>query len=272
MLKTTLYLGILTSFLLAIGFFVAGTRGMLIGLLVAGAMNFFSYYYSDKLVLKMYNARRIEEGEAPELHRVLEELSDKKKIPEPEPYLINLPTPNAFAAGRNPKNACVAVSKSLLDLLDNEELKSVLAHELTHIKNRDTLISTISATLAGAIAIISRMLFFGFMGGRRRRGTGILFIIFVPLLATLIRLAVSRSREYKADEGAVKTTSGESMISALKKINKAPKLKGSDISHTTSHLFIENPFKSSKLMELFSTHPSLENRIEKIKEVSNKGD
>lgn len=269
MLKTTLYLGALTGLLIAIGFFLAGTGGMLIGLAIAGAMNFFSYYYSDKIILKVYNGRKVDSSRAPELHEIVEELAKEKEIPKPNIYLINLPTPNAFATGRNPENACVAVSKSLLDNLDKGEIKAVLAHELTHIKNRDTLISTVSATLAGAVAIISRLLFFTFLGGRRkRRGFGLLFIILVPFIATLIRLAVSRSREYKADEGAAKTASSSKMISALKKINKAPKLRTSSTSSVTSHLFIENPFKSSKVMEIFSTHPSLENRIKHIKEVS----
>lgn len=267
MLKTVFYLGTLTSIFLAVGFFIAGTQGMVIGLLLAGAMNFLSYYYSDKVVLKIYNGKKVEKAKAPNLHDLVGELAEKMGIPKPEIYLIKLGVPNAFATGRNPQNSCIAVSKSLLDSLEKKEIEAVIAHELTHIKHRDTLISTISATLAGALAILSRLLFFGFMGRREEGGTGLLFIILVPVLATLIRLAVSRSREYKADEGAVKNTSEEAMISALKKLHKAPRLRGSQISHTTSHLFIENPFKSSKITELFSTHPSLKNRIKNIKQV-----
>lgn len=270
MLKTVFYLSVLTSIFLGVGFFIAGTQGMIIGLVLAGGMNLLSYYYSDKIVLKIYNAKEVTREEATKLHQMIEELSEKKGLPKPRIYLIDIPTPNAFATGRDPEHSCVAVSKSLLHTLDRKEVKSVLAHELTHIKNRDTLISTISATLAGALAIISRLLFFSFLGGGDREGggTGILFIILVPFIATLIRLAVSRSREYRADEGAVRLTSDKAMISALKKIHKAPKLRGSQTSNVTSHLFIENPFKSSKVTELFSTHPSLDNRIEHIKEVS----
>lgn len=265
MIKTTLYLSFLTAILLGIGFFVAGTSGMVIGLLLAGTMNVISYYYSDKIVMRLYNGKEIDKEEAPDLHRTVDELASEMNIPKPKIYLVNMPTPNAFATGRNPKNASIAVTKSLLSDLNKREVKAVLAHELTHVKNRDTLLSSIAATIAGAIAIISRMLFFGFIGGDGDEGGSLAFLIVMPFVATLIRLAISRSREYKADKGAAINTSKESMISSLKKIHNSKKLKAGSVSQMTSHMFIENPFSSSKITELFMTHPTLENRIENIK-------
>ncbi|KND51112.1 MAG: heat shock protein HtpX [Parcubacteria bacterium C7867-003] len=273
-LKTTILLASLTGIIVFLGYYLGGQNGALLALLISVVMNFGSYWFSDKIVLSLYKAKEITRESNPSLHEMIEELSQKANLPKPRLYLVDLPVPNAFATGRNENNAVVAVSSGILTLLSKEELRGVLAHELSHIKNKDILISSVAATLAGAISYLSQMAYFsgglsGDDGNRKGAGFGgLLFLILTPIIATLLNLAVSRSREYMADEtGSNISKDPMSLATALKKLG--------DFSHThpvqagprheaTAHLFIVNPFKSSFLASLFSTHPPTEERIKKL--------
>ncbi|MGB9876475.1 MAG: zinc metalloprotease HtpX [bacterium] len=276
--KTFLLMLLLTLLLVAIGS-IWGRDGMLIALFFAGAMNFFSYYFSDRLVLAMYGAQEVHPSE-PEgrlLYPIVEELSTNAGIPTPRVYIIPHSSPNAFATGRNPQNAAVAVTAGLLQILTPEEIKGVLAHEISHIKHRDTLIAVIAATLAGAIMFIARMLFFfAPMGGDDREGNilGIVAMlvlaIFAPLAALLIQMAISRSREYAADEAGAKISGNPLYLaSALEKLQLASSRVPLPATPNTSHLFIVNPLRGGDfLVRLFSTHPPIEDRVRRLREMA----
>jgi len=265
-LRSTLLLGILTAIFLLIGFFFGGIIGVTIGFIIAMATNFISYFFSDKIVLRMYNAKEMKNEK---INAIVEKLAKKSGIPKPKTYIIQTDIPNAFATGRNKNHAAVAVTRGLLDKLNNDEIEGVLAHEISHIKHKDTLISTMAATIAGAITWIGYIFWFGDERNRNALSYILLFVL-APLAAMLIRLAISRGREYYADRGAGEITNPLSLASALGKISefsKNIKIKGNP---STAHLFIVNPFTAGSIINLFSTHPSTESRIERLKEMAKK--
>ena len=272
--KTFLLLAGLTVFLVFMGKVIGGRSGMYIAFLLALAMNFFSYWYSDKIVLRMYGAQEVSEAEAPQLHQMVEELAREANIPKPRVYLIPDDSPNAFATGRDPQHAAVAVTQGIMRILSPTELKGVLAHELGHVRNRDILIQTVAATLAGAIMILADLArFTAIFGGSRDNeegGAGILGIIVMsiiaPLAAMLIQMAISRSREYLADEtGAQLAHNPESLARALEKLQTASQVTPMDASPATAHMFIVNPLTGGTLMNLFSTHPPIEERVARLR-------
>lgn len=272
-LKTAILLGALTALLLWVGYSLGGQEGMLVALVLSAGMNFGSYWFSDKIVLSLYRAKELKPNEFPKLYSMVQDLSVRAKIPMPRLYIVDLPSPNAFATGRNEKHAAVAVSRSIMELLDERELRGVLAHELSHVGNRDILISSIAATLAGALSYLSQMAYFSGLGGDRDReggGAGALVaLILAPIVASLLSLAVSRSREYHADEtGAALSHDPEALASALLKLEsfaKSQNLRASPRLEATSHLFIINPFKASSLRSLFSSHPPTEERVKRLR-------
>ena len=275
-LKTTLLLGALTGLLVLLGDYFGGSQGMAIAFLFALLMNFGSYWFSDKIVLAMYRAREVTEAEAPELHGTIRSLAQRAQLPMPRVWIVPSPSPNAFATGRNPQHAAVAVTEGILRIMNREELEGVLAHELAHIKNRDTLISAIAATLAGVIMMLANMArwaaFFGGFGGRDEedRGSGILGLmvmaILAPIAALLIQLAISRTREFLADATAARTTKKPyALASALQKLQAAAEQVPLDANPATSHLFIVNPLAGGSLLRLFSTHPPVEERIRRLR-------
>jgi len=266
--KTTLLLTVMTLLLMAIGRAFGGENGMLMALAVAAVMNFVSYFFSDKLALAAYRAQAVAPDQLPQVYRIVTRLSQKMGIPMPKIYVIPTDSPNAFATGRNPQHASVAVTQGILQLLNEDELEGVLAHELGHVNNRDILISSIAATLAGAITFLSRFgMFFG--GGNReerRDGglVGLMLLILAPFAAMLIQLAVSRSREYHADEtGAALTGNPYALASALGKLDAYSKRLPLQATPSTAHLFIIQPFLGG-LGSLFSTHPPIAKRIERL--------
>ncbi len=276
-IKTTLLLGVLTGFFIFVGELLGGKSGMIIALVFAALGNFFAYWFSDKIVLKRYRAQEVTREEAPELYSVVEELSRNANLPMPKVYIIPEESPNAFATGRNPKHAAVAVTSGLLKLLDMREVRGVLSHELSHVKHRDTLISAVAATIAGAILVLVRIAqfsaFFGF-GGDDDEGGGLIgllfFIIVGPIAALIIQMAISRSREYYADEEGAKISSDPlALASALSKLDAYSKrIPLTRATETTSHMFIVNPFSGKSMMKLFSTHPPIEERIRRLKEMA----
>jgi heat shock protein HtpX len=268
--KTAFLLTALTLLLLFIGQAFGGQNGMLLALVIAAVMNFVSYFYSDKIALAMYRAQPVTREQLPRAYEIVERLSQKIGIPMPKIYVIPTESPNAFATGRNPNHASVAVTHGILGLLNNEELEGVLAHELGHVRNRDILISSIAATIAGAITFMARFgIFFG-VGGRddQREGGGfgaLLMLILAPIAAVLIQLAVSRSREYQADEtGAHFTGNPYALASALAKLDAYSKRVPLQATPSTAHLFIIQPFLGVSLMSLFQTHPPIAKRIERL--------
>ncbi len=274
--KTTLLLGLLTGLFVLIGGHFGGRQGMVIALIFAGIMNFGSYWFSDRIVLALYRAQEVQEKEAPELFRIVRGLSQRTGMPMPKVYIVPNDAANAFATGRSPQHAAVAVTEGILRLLSAEELEGVLAHELAHIQHRDTLISTIAATMAGVIMMLASMArwaaLFGGFGGRdeENRGGGALGFIFMavlaPIAATLIQLAISRSREYSADEGSARMTKQpERLAQALEKLENAAEKIPMDANPATSHLFIVNPLHGGTLLSLFSTHPPIEERIARLR-------
>ncbi len=271
--KTILLLTALTFILLFIGEMAGGKQGLTIALVFAGIMNFTAFWFSDKIVLSLYRAKPVTAEQAPGLYRIVEELAMRANIPTPKIYIIPSPAPNAFATGRSPKHSAVAVTEGLLDLLSHEEIMGVISHEISHIKNRDTLISTISATIAGAIMFLARMLQWSlfFLGGgrdeRKEGGLGLLFaIILAPIAALLIQMAISRSREYKADElGAGIAGNPLYLASALEKLHLYSRRIPLKADPHTSHMFIVSPLSSESIMALFSTHPPITKRIEKLR-------
>jgi len=277
-LKTTLLLGLLTGFLLFVGEYLGGQHGMLIALVIAGVMNFVSYFYSDKIALAMYRAQPVTREQLPRVYQVVERLTQRIGLPMPKIFVIPTDSPNAFATGRNPSHASVAVTQGVLNLLNDEELEGVLAHELGHVRNRDILISSIAATIAGAITFLAQMAawgaMFGGFGGRNERdreggGLGALFmLILAPIAAMLIQLAISRSREYSADAtGAHFTGNPYALASALKKLDAYSRRVPMAASPCTAHLFIVQPLLGMGGMNwanLFSTHPPIAKRIERL--------
>jgi heat shock protein HtpX len=275
-IKTVLLLGGLTGIFLALGALTGGRTGLLIGLLFAGGMNFVSYWWSDKIVLKMYKAKEADRNEYPKLYSMIDEIRHSAHLPMPKIYVINTPQANAFATGRNPKHAAVAVTTGILKVLERNELKGVLAHEMGHVKNRDILISTIAATIAGVISYIAMMArwsaIFGGFGGRDGDNNIIellVLAIIAPIMAMIIQFSISRSREFLADEtGAKLVRDPYSLASALEKIE-------SNVSHNpfrrqgttdaTAHLFIHNPFKGKSVLNLFSTHPTTSERCKRLR-------
>jgi heat shock protein HtpX len=273
-LKTAFLLGLMTALILAIGHFAGGRQGMVVAFFIAAAMNFASYWFSDRIVLAMYRAQPIEREQSPELYDILRNLTMKANLPMPKLYLIPTDSPNAFATGRNPEHAAVAVTQGILGLLNREELEGVLAHELSHVTNRDILISSVAATLAGAIMLIARIAqfgaYFGGFGGRDNDRGGnpiglLIMAILAPIAATLIQLAISRSREYAADEtGARMAGHPQGLANALEKLQYASKRLPMHADPATAHMFIVKPFSGQTLMSLFSTHPPLEKRVERL--------
>lgn len=273
-LKTTLLLGLLTGLVLAVGWGLGGQEGMTIALVIAAIMNLGSYWFSDKIALATYRAKEVSEQEAPRLHHMVSELASRAGIPKPRVCLINLPTPNAFATGRNPKHAVVAFTEGIMQALNEDQLRAVLAHELGHIKNRDILLASIAATLAGAISYLAQMAMWSgaFFGGRDRDGMNpigmLAMLILTPLVAGMIHMAVSRSREFHADEtGARLTGQPQHLASALRVLESVAHrhpLQGEPKHEATAHLFIVNPFAPSLITRLFSTHPSTEERVSRL--------
>ena len=274
-LKTTALLGLLTGLLILIGGYLGGTQGMGIAFVIAFLMNFGSYWFSDRIVLAMYGAKEATEAEAPDLHRIVRGLAQQAHMPMPRIYIIPTETPNAFATGRNPDHAAVAATQGILRILNEEELEGVLSHELAHVRNRDTLISTVAATLAGVIVMLARLaMWMPFFGGGSRddedRGGGMLGFLFLailaPIAATLIQLAISRSREFQADEsGARLSHKPNALASALQKLEVGADRLPMDANPATSHLFIVNPLRGGALFRLFSTHPPIEERIARLR-------
>ncbi|AKB49145.1 Peptidase M48, Ste24p precursor [Methanosarcina sp. Kolksee] len=278
MLRTTILLAALTGLLVLIGSHW-GTGGMIIAFLFAIIMNLGSYWYSDKIVLKMYRAKEVSPAEAPNLHKIVDGLAMKAGIPKPKVYIVESGMPNAFATGRNPEHAAVAATTGILHLLSYEEMEGVLAHELAHVKNRDTLISAIAATLAGVVTMLAHWAqiaaIFGGLGGRDDDNGGIIgliVMIFVaPIAATLIQLAISRSREYAADaEGASISRKPWALASALEKLeygnsHYSPRVSDVQAQESSAHMFIVNPLKGGAIQSLFSTHPATDERVRRLK-------
>jgi heat shock protein HtpX len=280
MLKTTLLLASLTGLLVIVGQLIGGTSGMVIAFVFAVIMNFGSYWYSDKIVLKMYRAQEVTAAEAPQLYEIVQKLAMRAGLPMPKVYIVNTSMPNAFATGRDPQHAAVAATTGILNLLSAEELEGVLAHELAHVKHRDTLISAVAATIAGVITMIATWVkwaaIFGGFGGRDSEGGGniigfLALAIVAPLAATVIQLAISRSREFAADEeGAQISQKPWALASALEKLEYGSgsyHQRRGDVqpSETTAHMFIVNPMKGRSLMNLFRTHPATEERIRRLR-------
>ena len=273
-LKTAFLLTALTLFLIFIGGHFGGRDGMVLAFFAAAGMNFFSYFYSDKMALRMYNAQPVTREQLPRVYQILERIVPRMALPMPRVYVIPTDSPNAFATGRNPKHAAVAVTQGILNLLNDEELEGVLAHELGHVRNRDILTSSVAATLAGAITLLAHFArFAGFFGGGNRDGRGrgmdgggIFMMLLAPIAATLIQLAVSRSREYEADaSGAHVTGNPYALASALQKLDAYSKRLPMQASASTAHLFIVAPFLgTASLGNLFTTHPPMARRIEKL--------
>jgi len=276
--KTIVLLTLMTLLMVWVGGIFGGIDGMLIALLIAAAMNFYSYFYSDKLVLAQYNAVEVDEHSAPGLIEIVRRLANKAGLPMPKVYIVPEPIPNAFATGRNPSHAAVAVTEGLLDLLDEDEIEAVLAHELSHVRHYDILIGTIAATIAGAIAWIANIMQFGaFFGGSREEENTpnpiimIVLSIILPIAAGIIQMAVSRSREFMADEGAARITGHpewlQSALIKLENYNAQGLLP--EATPETAHMFIVNPFtgKDFSFANLFRTHPTTEQRIERLEEI-----
>ena len=276
LLKTAVLLAALTSLVVLIGGAIGGQQGMVIAFVLAIAMNFGSYWFSDRIVLAMYGARPIDESQAPDLYRVVRRLTSKAGIPMPRVYLIPNDTPNAFATGRSPEHAAVAVTEGIMRMLDDDELEGVLAHELSHVKNRDTLIMTVAATLAGVITYLAHMAqWAAIFGGSRRdddEGGGggalgaLLMAILAPIAAMLIQLAISRAREFQADaSGAQLAGRPWGLAKALEKLDMASKVAPMQATPATAHLFIVNPLTGSGFATLFSTHPPIAERVARLR-------
>jgi len=262
--KTFGLLAILTGLFLGIGYLLGGMGGAFMALILAFCVNFISYWFSDKIVLGMYGAKEITAADNAMVHQIVNELSDEAKIPKPKIYMIRANVPNAFATGRDPKHSAVAVTFGLLKTLEPREIKGVLAHEISHIKHRDTLLQTLAATIGGAITWLS----YAFLFDRDRNALGLLMMIFAPLAAGMVRMAISRSREFMADERGAKIAKDPlGLASALEKISKAAKQNPLRVNPSTSHMFIVNPLSSEGLARLFSTHPPIEERIKRLKKM-----
>jgi len=267
-LKTVFLLTLMTLLVIGVGDWVGGRNGMVLALVIAGVMNFVSYFFSDKISLAMYRAQPVTHEQLPRVYQVVERLTQNAGLPMPKIYVIPTDSPNAFATGRNPQHASVAVTQGILNLLEDDELEGVLAHELGHVRNRDILTSSIVATLAGAITMLARMAFWFGLGGRddnRDRGGGLLMLILAPFAAMLIQLAISRAREYEADAtGAHLTHNPHALARALQKLDAYSKRIPMAATPSTAHLFIVQPLLGMNLGNLFSTHPPISKRIERL--------
>jgi heat shock protein HtpX len=280
--KTFFLMLVLTFIFILVGTAIGGRSGAVYAFIFAALMNFFAYWFSDKIVLRMYGAKEVSQGEAPELYQIVGELVNKASLPMPKVYIIENDTPNAFATGRNPEHAAVAVTTGILRILSKEELMGVIGHELSHIRHRDILISTIAATMAGAISILASMARWGAMFGGYRsddeEGSGggnilvvILVSIFASIAAMLIQMAISRSREYLADEGGAHLAHPLSLAKALGKLEVASQRIPMEANPSTAHLFIVNPLRGGGVLSLFSTHPPIEERIARLEEMARTG-
>ena len=271
--KTAVLLGALTGLLVVFGQYFGGQQGMVIAFAFALLMNFGAYWFSDRIVLAMYGAREVNEAQAPDLVAMVRGLAQRARLPMPRVYVIPPPSPNAFATGRSPRHAAVAVTEGTLRLMDREELEGVLAHELAHVRNRDTLISTIAATLAGVIMMLANMArwaaFFG--GGRDDEDRGgvlglVVMAVLAPFAALLIQMAISRAREYLADATAAQVTKKPgALASALERLQQASQRLPLQANPATAHLFIVNPLSGRSLLGLFSTHPPVEERVARLR-------
>jgi heat shock protein HtpX len=272
MMKTAVLMAAITALFMLIGRWMGGQAGMMLALVVALAMNFFSYWFSDKIVLKMYNAREVDDSSAPQFVAMVRELAQRAEIPMPRVYIIDEQAPNAFATGRNPSHAAVAATTGILRALTPRELRGVMAHELAHVKHRDILISTVSATMAGAIGMLAN--FAMIFGGRDSEGrpanpiAGLLVAILAPLAASLIQMAISRSREFEADRGGAEISGDpQALASALQKIHRYAQgipMQAAERHPETAQMMIMNPLSSGGIRGLFSTHPSTEERVERL--------
>ncbi len=274
--KTAFLLIALSALLVALGQMLGGRQGATFALLIAGAINFVSYWWSDKIVLRMYGAKEVTEAEAPELFSIVADLAQRAAVPMPRVYLIPSETPNAFATGRNPHHAAVAVTQGILRILDRRELTGVIGHELSHVFNRDILISSVAATIAGAISYLGTMFRWGaILGGNdsNNRGGNVLFAFLVSIVvsfaAMLIQLAISRTREFSADAGGARLTHDpEALASALLKLQQASEaIPMEHVNPSTAHMFIVNPLVGGGIMKLFSTHPPTEERVKRLREM-----
>jgi heat shock protein HtpX len=272
LMKTAMLMAAITALFMLLGRYLGGQAGMMLALVVALGMNFFSYWFSDKMVLKMYNAQQVDASTAPQFYRMVQELAQKAQLPMPKVYLIQEDAPNAFATGRNPEHAAVAATTGILRVLSERELRGVMAHELAHVKNRDILISTVSATMAGAISMLAN---FGMMfGGRSSDGrpsnplAGLLVAVLAPMAAALIQMAISRAREFEADRGGAEISGDpQALASALQKIHRFAQglpMEAAERHPETAQMMIMNPLSGGGLRGLFSTHPSTEERVEKL--------
>jgi heat shock protein HtpX len=277
--KSFMLMLVMTLLLIGVGQLVAGRNGMITALAFAAVMNFISYWFSDKIVLFMYRAKELKETENPKLYSIVRNLTHLANLPMPKLYFINSPMPNAFATGRNPQHAAVAVTSGIMSLLNDDELTGVIAHELSHVHNRDILIGTIAATLAGAIFMLARMAQFAaiFGGGGNRggdrnnnNGIGILVVAIVaPIAAMLIQMAISRSREFQADKsGAELCKKPLALASALQKLSAGIQRNPVQVNPTTAHMFIVSPFSGKSLFTLFSTHPPMEQRVKRLQQMA----
>lgn len=274
--KTAFLMALMMVLFLFVGSALGGETGMMIAFFFSLALNFGSYWFSDKIVLKMYRAQEVSRSDYPELFNIVEKLAQKAFIPMPKVYIMNNPNPNAFATGRNPDNAAVAVTTGLMSILNKDEIAGVISHELMHVKNRDILIGTIAATLVGTITFIARMAGYAAMFGSGRDRddssgiSSLILIILSPIIALLIQLAISRSREYMADEGGA-AISGQplSLASALEKLSLAGKrIPMKNAGTSSAHMFIVNPLSSKSFTKIFSTHPPIEERIKRLREIA----
>jgi heat shock protein HtpX len=276
-LRTTFLMAMLTVLLVMAGGAIGGRHGMAFALVMAGVMNFVSYWFSDKIVLSMYGAQEVTEAEAPEFYGLVRQLAVQANIPMPKVYIIQSETPNAFATGRNPGHAAVAATSGIMRILTRDELMGVMAHELSHVRNRDILISSIAATIAGAITYLANMAQWAaiFGGGRDRDDEGggvfgmLAMAILAPIAAMLIQMAISRSREYQADKGGAEMTSNPLYLAnALRKLQMANQQIPMQANASTAHMFIVNPLSGGGLRSLFSTHPPLEERVRRLEEMA----
>ena len=280
--KTFFLMLVLTGLFILVGTAIGGKTGAVYAFVFAGLMNFVSYWFSDKIVLRMYGAKEVSQSEAPELYGIVAELTSKASLPMPKVYIMENETPNAFATGRNPEHAAVAVTSGIMRILNKEELMGVIGHELSHIQHRDILISTVAATIAGAISMLASMARWGAMFGGARsddeeggRGGNILVVlivsIFASIAAMLIQMAISRSREYLADEGGAHLSHPLSLAKALRKLEVASQRIPMEANPSTAHMFIVNPLTGGGVLSLFSTHPPMEERIARLEEMSRTG-
>lgn len=272
-LKTMVLMVTLTLMLIGIGGILGGKSGMTIALIMAFGMNFITYWFSDKIVLRMYGARQVSEAESPELYSIVRRLAQRAELPMPKVYIMDADQPNAFATGRNPKNGAVAVTTGIMRILSREELEGVIAHELAHIKHRDILVSTVAATIAGAISYLAQMAQWAMIFGGRRDDEGeggnpiaaIVMMIVGPIAALLVQMAISRSREYGADDSGARITGNPLYLAkALKKLHIASQRIPMHANPATSHMFIVNPLSGGGLLKLFSTHPPIEERVARL--------